>query len=250
MTEAEDFSRAGRSAYTRHMAETINLLERDVYGLGQVDRLLGLKGGTARRWIEGYTRGQKTYPPVVREQPTGQELVSWGEFVETRLLAEFRDAGVSIVRLRPAVERLRKQLDTRYPLATARPFLDVEGRELVWKVQEAVGLEHELQIVVVRSGQIVLTEPAQRFADSATFRPSDGVVELLRPVADIGEVVIDPLRQFGEPVVRNSSVRTEIITEQIRAGESIDAIAEMYDLRRPEVEAALRYELVRGDVAA
>ena len=40
------------------MSETINLLERDVYGLSQVDRLLGLKGGTAKRWIEGYTRGQ------------------------------------------------------------------------------------------------------------------------------------------------------------------------------------------------
>jgi uncharacterized protein (DUF433 family) len=229
---------------------TIDLLEHAVYGLGQVDRLLGLKGGTAKRWIEGYTRGGKTYPPVVREQPTAQEIVTWGEFVETRLLAEFRDAGVPTVRLRPAVERLRQRLQTRYPLAHARPFLDVEGRELVWKVQESVGLEHELQIVVVRNDQIVLTDPAQRFADSASFRPTDGVVELLRPVTAIGEVVIDPLRQFGEPVVGTSSVRTEIITEQVRAGESIDAIADLYDLDRASVEAAIRYELVRSGVAA
>jgi uncharacterized protein (DUF433 family) len=231
-------------------ATTVDLLEHAVYGLGQVDRLLGLKGGTARRWIEGYTRGAKTYPPVVRPKATAQEIVTWGEFVETRLLAEFRDAGVPIVRLRPAVERLREKLDTRYPLATARPFLHVEGRELVWEVQEAVGLEQELQIVVVRNDQIVLTEPAQRFADSATFRPSDGIVELLRPVAQIDEIVIDPLRQFGEPVVGKSSVRTEIITEQVRAGESIDAIAELYELPRASVEAAVRYELVRSDVAA
>ncbi len=55
-------------------------------------------------------------------------------------------------------------------------------------------------------------------------------------------------RQFGEPV--GDSVRTEIISEQVRAGEPIDAIAELYDLPRPLVEAAGRYELVRSGIAA
>jgi hypothetical protein len=45
------------------------------------------------------------YPPVVRIEPTGQEIVTWGEFTETRLLAVFRDAGVPMQRMRPAVER-------------------------------------------------------------------------------------------------------------------------------------------------
>lgn len=62
-----------------------------------------------------------------------------------------------------------------------------------------------------------MTEPAHNFYRSAEFRASDGVVERLRPRADIHQVVIDPLRQFGEPVVR--SVPTEVIAEQIRAGE-------------------------------
>ena len=34
---------------------------------------------------------------------------------------------------------LREQLQTRYPLASARTWLDVDGRELVWKVQDQVG---------------------------------------------------------------------------------------------------------------
>jgi hypothetical protein len=42
------------------------------------------------------------------------------------LLAEFRTRGASMHRLRPAVVRLREE----YPLAHARPFLDVKGREL------------------------------------------------------------------------------------------------------------------------
>ena len=63
-------------------------------------------------------------------------------------------------------------------------------------------------------------------------------------MTSIAEVVIDPLRQFGEPVVRG--LRTEIVADQYRAGESIAAIADIYELPVALVEAALRYELVRA----
>lgn len=224
---------------------TINLLDRPVYGMAQVDRLLALPGGTARRWIDGYERGGKQYPPVVRFEPTGDEIVTWGEFVETRLLSEYRSAGVPMVRMRPAVERLRETYG-KYPLAHARPF--VNEKELVLTVQEDVGLAKELRLVLVRNGQIVLTEPAQSFFDSAQYSVTSDVVERLRPVSDVAHVFLDPLRQFGEPVVR--SVRTEIIAEQLRAGETIDSIVETYELDRPLVEDALRYELIRGDAVA
>ncbi len=66
----------------------IHLLDRPTYGLVQIDHLLHLPVGTARRWIDGYRRAGKLYPPVIREQATGVETATWGEFVETRLLAE------------------------------------------------------------------------------------------------------------------------------------------------------------------
>ncbi|HET8893270.1 MAG TPA: DUF433 domain-containing protein [Gaiellaceae bacterium] len=227
-----------------------SLLDRRVYGMLQVDQLLSLKHGTASRWIDGYTRAGKRYPPVVRVEPTGDEIVTWGEFVETRLLAEYRNAGVSLLRMRPAVDQLRETFHPIYPLAHARPYLDIAGRELVLKVQELVGLDRELQLVVVRNNQVVLAESADKFARAAIFGQKDGVVEMLRPVTEIEEVVMDPLRQFGEPIIADRGVRTEIISEQLRAGESIDSIASLYELSRPLIEAALRYELVRSGIAA
>ena len=55
------------------MGGVVDLLSRPVYGVGQVDRILGLRPGTARRWIDGYQRSGTSYPPVVREEPTGEE---------------------------------------------------------------------------------------------------------------------------------------------------------------------------------
>jgi hypothetical protein len=136
----------------------INLLERQVYAMAQVDRLLALPPGTARRWIDGYRRGGKMYPPVVCVEPTGEELVTWGEFVETRLLSEYRGAGVPLVRMRPAIDRLRETFHARYPLAHSRPF--VAGRELVLELQDEVGLARELiaRRDVVHTGHDLMPE--------------------------------------------------------------------------------------------
>jgi uncharacterized protein (DUF433 family) len=115
------------------------------------------------------------------------------------------------------------------------------------EVQTEVDLDKKLQIVLVRNDQIVLTDEADNFYRSATFGDDQEVVQL-RPVTDIREVVIDPLRQFGEPVVR--SVPTEVIGEQVRAGERVEAIAELYELPVESVFAAVRYELLRIHEAA
>ena len=60
---------------------TVTHLERAVYGMGQVDRLLGLNSGTALRWIDGYHRAGRRYDPVIRDVASGDPLVTWGEFV-------------------------------------------------------------------------------------------------------------------------------------------------------------------------
>lgn len=232
------------------MGDVVDLLARPVYGVGQVDRILGLRPGTSRRWIDGYSRGGKSYPPVIREQPTGADIVTWGEFVETRLLAQYRDAGVPLIRMRPAVDVLRQELQTPYPLASAKTWLDVHGQELVRRAQDEVGLEGPLALVVVRTGQAILdwSPPADAFRRSIEWTADEsGAAQprLVRPEADLRDVVIDPLRGFGEPVVRN--VRTDIIGELFRAGESRDSIAELYELKPSVVDEALRYELRRAD---
>jgi len=229
------------------VTNVVDLLDRPVYGFGQVDYILSLTSGTARRWIDGYQRGGRAYDPVVRVASTGGESVTWGEFVETRLLSGYRDAGVPLIRMRPAVERLRDELNTPYPLASARTWLAPDGRELVRRIQDEVGLEKRLSIVV-RTGQGMFdwsreADDCLRSADWST-QGADAEVRTLRPVADISEVLIDPLRSFGEPVVRG--VRTDIIAELVRAGDTPDMIAELYELPRSTVDAAVRYELLRA----
>lgn len=206
-----------------------------------MDRLVGLSQGTARRWLEGYERLGRFYEPVLRPEPTGSDAVTWGEMVEARLLAEFRDREVPVQRTRPAIVRLREEFG-RYPLAHARPFLDVEGRELVQVVQEQVGLERRLQLVVVANGQYLLSEAAQRFRSAVVYQ--NEIAGLLRPESRTPEVVMDPRRTFGQPAVRN--VRTDALAEDYRAGASREDLADLYDLTPRQVDEAIRFELIAG----
>jgi uncharacterized protein (DUF433 family) len=150
--------------------------------------------------------------------------------------------------MRPVIDALRDELQTPYPLASARTWLAPHGRELVRVAQERVGLDRHLALVVTRTGQAVLdwSRPADEFRQSIEWTGDDADAQprTVRPVADIAEVVIDPLRGFGEPVVRN--VRTDVIGELVRAGDSPDMIAELYELPRATVDAAVRYELLRA----
>lgn len=218
-----------------------SLLDRAIYSYPDVDRLVGLPAGTAKRWLEGYARGGKFYDPVLREEPTGSDSVTWGEMVESRLLANYRSRKVSVQRLRPAIVALRSEFG-RYPLAHARPFLDVEGRELVRRVQDLVGLDRSLQLVVVRNGQLVLAAPAEQFQSTVGY--DDDVTARIAPDLRTPDVVMDPRRAFGQPTIRG--VKTESLAEDYRAGTSREALADLYDLSLEQVDEAIRFELIAG----
>jgi uncharacterized protein (DUF433 family) len=237
----------------------IAYLDRPVYGMSQVDDVLGLTPGTARRWIDGYVRSGRIYDPVVRVRSTGRDVVTWGEFVETRFLAFYRHAGVRMIKMRPAVMALRERFGVRYPLAHVRPFVS-GNRELVYDTQVAVGLDPAFRLVEeVRSGQLQWASAVENFLDVVEFgtppgAPSeasgadDRVVVRLRPLGGQRPVVIDPLRKFGAPVVR--SVPTEVLSELAEAGDDVADLAEWYELTVGEVEAAIEYEESRRTTPA
>lgn len=230
---------------THPMTRTVTTLERPVYGMRQAARLLGLPTDTVRRWLDGYERAGVWYPPVVREEPTREELVTWGEFVEVGYLREYRRRRVSLQYLRPVIGILRERLGVRYPLAHAQPF--VADRRLVLAVQEEVGLSPELRIVRVdRNEQLLLTPPAEAFLEKVEFdHQGSGAAERLYPHGRDARVALDPDIGFGEPTVAER-VRTDVLAELVAAGESLASVAKAYELPVEDVQAAVSYERAKA----
>ena len=220
-------------------ASKVSILRRPVYGVAEAAGLLGLRADRTRAWLDGYEAARVRYPPVIRPKHTGDEIVTWGEFVELGYLREYRRKGVPLQRLRPVIDALRRELGTPYPLATAKPY--VYDKELVLELQEKAGLPQAIAIVI-RSGQEILMAPeTNRFFKKVEFDPgASGDALRLRPAGEASPVVIDPLVRFGRPSVQG--VATDRLWELHDAGESFEEIADGYDLDIESVRAAVAYE--------
>ena len=139
-------------------SSVVSILERPVYGVAEAAGLLGLRPDRTRAWLDGYEHRSVRYPPVIRAAHTGDDIVTWGEFVELGYLREYRRCGVPLQRLRPVIDELRREFAMPYPLATARPY--VMGRELVLEVQERNELPAAIAIVIRSGQQVMLTNVA------------------------------------------------------------------------------------------
>ncbi len=227
--------------------QQVSILERPVYGVAEAASLLGLRPDRARAWLDGYERQGVNYPPVIRLQPTGADIVTWGEFVELGYLREYRRKGVPLQRLRPVIDDLRGEFGTPYPLATAQPY--IYGKELVLELQEKNDLPRSIAIVITTGQTIALADEAARFFKKVEFDPPDeGEVRRLHPAGLASPVVIDPLVRFGQPSV--NGVATERLWELFDAGEAIRDIANGYDMPTELVRAAVAYEEQQRSLAA
>lgn len=218
-----------------------SMLDREIYLYAEVDRLIGLSGGTARRWINGYGRSGTAYPPILRVTPRDTEWATWGEFVEARILAEYRDDNIPTARLRGAIEGLRRLYDIDYPLAHLRPYLAVHERDLTISGEE-VGLSEDEMIV--RTGQRLLFGSGRDLilhASLAQDERGEKVVSELRPDPDFSEIVISPDRYSGQPTFVGRRVSVATIAGMANAGERPEDLAADYGLSLAQVQSAVAY---------
>lgn len=232
------------------MGVVVSLLDRPVYTYPQVDRLLGLTKGTATRWLNGYRRGGRDYDPILRVERQDTKWATWGEFVETRLLANYRDdENIPIMRMRDAVQALRDELGVEYPLARGYLYLEPEGREMLLRAQAVAGLPDEFALrsadrqVQVAPWLYQVVELAE--TDENRWRD----VRRLAVDEAFPQLHWDPRRRGGLPVVGDSNVLAQTVAEFIDAGESPEDVAGWYHLTVEQVDEAVRFDRTHASAA-
>lgn len=225
------------------MPSKVTVLNTPVMAAREAARQLRMPPATLVHWLEGGVRRGKQYDPVLRPEPLGSTEITWGEFVEARYLRAYRsELGVSLQRLRPFISRLRAEFDVPYPLAHFRPYID-SNRRLLLELQEEANLPQSLWVVYeVKTGQTILNPLLKDdFLARVEFSDhGDLEAERFRPHGPGTPVVLDPLISSAAATVRG--IRTEVLAEQVGAGESIDDVAEDFDLPVTDVRAAVAHE--------
>lgn len=170
-----------------------------------------------------------------------RRLLSFVNLCELHLLGVIRrQHGVRLSRVRTAIDFLRSRLGVPRPLATQH-FLTNGIALFVERAGELLNVSEQ--------GQQALRKDFEQALTRIQFNQNGGPILLFpftRDARDRGEqprgVVVDPARSFGRPVVAGAYVRTEVIEQRFRAGDSIAEMADDYGVPSATIEEALRFE--------
>lgn len=173
---------------------------------------------------------------VQPSSPRGPTIPFIG-LAEAYVLASFRNAGVPMQRIRPALQRLEQEMGLQQALASERLMTD--GAEVLWDYgqdtddqaeRDAVG-----ELVVVRNGQLVFKAAVAKYLRRVTYQ--DGWARVINVGAGKVDVTVDPWVNGGQPTLRRRGIAVDDVMSRIRAGETLREVAADYGLRMSEVTA-------------
>lgn len=169
-------------------------------------------------------------------QVKGRELIiGFEDLVSMRVIAILRSLGVSWKKIHRAERWLRDR--TGYP----RPF----AIERVWTETEDVFADYpEGFIAASRGGQIAFGDMLGEYlqpVEDMTFMRHNGI-----RIADTWtthqDIMINPLIQFGEPCIKNTRIRTRVIWQLHKGGDTIPYMVRAFELSEPQIDHALEWE--------
>ncbi len=223
-------------------AKDINLRDQPAYSLAEAARYLKLPAATLRSWVVGraYPKGESvaTFRPLLKPARKHPPLLSFYNLIEAHVLRSLRtEHGVAIRELRRAIDY------AEHSLAIERLLLN---KDLCTHAGKVFLGEYGKLINLSASGQLAMRRMLEEHLKRVEWNQWQFPVRLYpyvsaeptteRPIA------IDPDIAFGRPVVIRAGVSTEAIAGRIDAGETIEALAEDYDLKPEEIEEAVLYE--------
>lgn len=208
-----------------------------VYTVPQAAKLIGAPSDKLRRWIFG-GRGQKSIIEPDYEAIDGVNALSFHDLIEARFIRAFREKGVSFQHLRRVATKARQDLHTVHPFASARFVTD--GRTIILDEVDEAGRR---SLVDYLSDQRTFESFVRSsILDGVSFDACD-LAETWRPKpSEAPEIIIDPRRAFGAPIIARTGARSEVIARAAKAEGSNAAVALAFGLTESEVRQALLFE--------
>lgn len=198
---------------------------------------VGVPESTIRNWL-GLAKAHAVVTRVPELLLPRAASVPFIGLAEAFVLSAFRAAGLPLQRIRPAVDRLRREVDLPHALASKHVLTD--GAEILFEYGRENGDAVAKDLVVVRNQQVVFREVVQDYLRCITWADDGYTGSLLLPRYGSANVVVDPLRNFGQPMFSEGGARLEDVLDLFYAGEPIDVVAHEYGVNRDQIEAAVR----------
>lgn len=208
------------------------------YSLAEAAGLVGASPSTLHAWLWGRSFRKRDgslgrQAAIITPPVEGKGFISFTNVVEAHVLSGLRKKyGLAFGAIRAAVRFVHESLGVDHPLAVER--FKTDGASLF---VERFGRT----INATKEGQIGIGQVLASYLERIDYDNGRAIrfFPLLRDAAP-RIIVVDPRRSFGRPVIAGTSVPITAIRGRFDAGDSIDALAQDYNVRVDQIEEALR----------
>ena len=174
--------------------------------------------------------------PELRKVSGKELIISFEDLVSMRVIGILRSLGLSWPKIHRSEKWLREKTGYQRPFAIERIWTET--------VEIFAELNRDAFIATTRHGQLALPELLGQYlqpVEDMTFRSHNGV-RVAATWFPHEDILLDPYIQFGEPCVRGTRMRTRIIAQMIRAGDSQLYISRAFQLTETQILHALEWE--------
>lgn len=217
----------------RHFAEA------GLYTVPMAARLVAAHQSKVRSWIDGYPSSQAK-PIIQRELPVvgGRTVLAFLDLIETAFIRHFAALGYSPQTIRKVADKLRNRHHIDHPFAMGKRFR-ADGKSIF---EEAIEDDGERRLLNLMNDNFVIAPIVeQSLFDQILY--VDDIARQWTPLPQFPEVVVDPRRAFGKPVLDVSGTPTEVIyNDFLLMGDATD-VADEYGLDVAATKAAIGFEL-------
>lgn len=214
-----------------------------IYTISEAARFTGVSWARVRHWIRGDLRsphGERAPMPPIVDMKFGKiggiYSLSFLDLIEILMVEEFRRQGVSVRSIRMAHERAKEVFNCSHPFALRKFWTD--GRQILAQIGNQT---LDAGLLNLRQNQYELPRVTQMFLRSIDTSETDLSLRWW-PMERSKHVVLDPARNFGQPIVTDEGIPTIILANAVRAEGSIERAAEWYKVNPEAVSNAYDFE--------
>jgi uncharacterized protein (DUF433 family) len=211
------------------------------YTIRQAARLADVAPASVRRWLNVYDLPERSAAPMNGYHSGAIDVpsVSFLELIEIVVVARFRRGrrSVKLDRLHRAHTFARERFGLPYPFASLS--LRESGGSVLHEFDRAD--PHGPALALDLGGRWAMPGFVTRVLDSLDFSEADRMAERWFPAGRETPIVLDPRRGAGRLTVLGTGVTIETIYRRFMAGESIELLADDYDLGAAAIQEAIRY---------
>jgi len=220
----------------------MNYIGKGIYNISDIHKITGLHSQSIRRWIKGYDynyKGEKRHSSQLwmpELEPIDDTIgLSFKDLIEINFVQAFIKQGLSLKIIRMALIYAQNKYGIDHPFCSKKFLTD--GRKIFLEIHHKTG---EKILEELLKGQLVFKEIVGPFLKQLDFE--NDILKRWWPLTKQKQVVLDPERNFGQPIVAKEGILTEVLAKAYHVNGSFQIVSEWYNVSEESVSDAVEFQ--------